>query len=116
MSLREGVRNVRKWEMTTLWLPCLQSNRAVSALNKARETFNSHLHKGKEMGLDEAEQAKPVRRSEKGTHDIQETETMHATVPKRSVNPKCIPISSRMISFQKVMVKSRQVLNPFLTL
>ena len=44
---------------------------AVSALNKARETFNSHLHKGKEMGLDEAEQAKPVRRSEKGTYDTQ---------------------------------------------
>jgi len=44
---------------------------AVSALNKARETFNAHIHKGKEMGLDEAEQAKPVRRSEKDTHDTQ---------------------------------------------
>jgi hypothetical protein len=27
----------------------------------------------------------------KHTHDIQRTETVHATVPKRSVDPKCIP-------------------------
>jgi hypothetical protein len=27
----------------------------------------------------------------KDTHDIDGTETVHATVPKRSVDPKCIP-------------------------
>jgi hypothetical protein len=43
------------------------------------------------MGLDEAAQAEHVRRSEKDTHDIEGTETVHATVPKRSVDPKCIP-------------------------
>ena len=34
------------------------------------------------MLLDEEAQAKPVRRSEKGTHDIEGMETVHATVPK----------------------------------
>ena len=43
------------------------------------------------MGLDEAEQAEPVRRSENDTHDIEGTETVHAPVPKRSVDPRCIP-------------------------
>ena len=47
--------------------------------------------KGKEMGLDEAAQAEPVRRSEKDTHDIEGTEMVHATLPKHSVDPKCIP-------------------------
>ena len=43
------------------------------------------------MGLDEAGQAEPVRRSENNTHDIQGTETIHAAVPRHSVDPKCIP-------------------------
>jgi hypothetical protein len=60
-------------------------------LNKARDTYYAELQKGKEIGLDEAAQAEPVRRSEKDTHDIQGTETVHAIVPKRSVDPKCIP-------------------------
>jgi hypothetical protein len=45
------------------------------------------------MELDEAVQTEPVRWSEKDTHDIGGTETVHATVPKRSVDPKCIPKS-----------------------
>jgi hypothetical protein len=44
-------------------------HQAVSALNKASETVHAHLHKGTEMGLDEAAQAKPVRRPQKDTHD-----------------------------------------------
>jgi hypothetical protein len=53
--------------------------------------YNAQLQTGKEIGLGEAAQAEPVRRSEKDTHDIQGTETVHAIVPKRSVDPKCIP-------------------------
>jgi len=53
---------------------------AVSAFNKARDAYNTELQKGKEIGLDEAAQAEPVRRSEKDTHDIQGTETVHAIV------------------------------------
>ncbi len=64
---------------------------AVSVLKKARDTKNAQLRKGKEMGLDEAAQAEPVSRSEKDPNDIEGTETVHATVPKRSVDPKCIP-------------------------
>jgi hypothetical protein len=29
-----------------------------------------------------------VRKSEKDTHDIEDTETVHATVPKHCVDPK----------------------------
>ncbi len=43
------------------------------------------------MGLDEAAQAEPVCRSEKDTQDSEGTETVHVTVPKRIVDPKCIP-------------------------
>jgi len=64
---------------------------AVSVLNKASDAYDAQLQKGKEMGLDEAAQAEPVRRSDKDTHDIEGTETVHATVPKRSVDPKRIP-------------------------
>ena len=64
---------------------------AVSVFNKARDVFNAQLQKGKEMGLGEAAQAEPVHRSEKDTQDIEGTETVHATVPKRMVDPKFIP-------------------------
>jgi hypothetical protein len=60
-------------------------------LKKARDAYTAQLQKRKEMGLDEAAQAEPVRRSEKDTQDIEGTETVHATVPKRIVDPKCIP-------------------------
>ena len=66
----------------------------VSDLNKAREAYNAQLQKGKEMGLDQAGQAETVRRSENDTYDIDGTETsetVHATVPKTSVDPRCIP-------------------------
>ena len=43
---------------------------AASDLNKARDTYNAQLQKGREMGLEEAAQEEPVRRSEKDTHDI----------------------------------------------
>ena len=66
-------------------------SKAVSDLNKIRDAYNAQLQKGKEIGLDEAAQAEPVRRSEKDTHDIQGTETVHVIVPKSSVDPKCIP-------------------------
>ena len=57
-------------------------------------TFVVHYfkcQKGKELGLDEEAQAEPVRRSKNDTHDIEGTETVHTTVPKRSVDPRCIP-------------------------
>ena len=47
------------------------------------------LFERKGIVLEEAAQAEPVRRSEKETHDIEGTEAVHATVPKRSVDPKC---------------------------
>jgi hypothetical protein len=53
--------------------------------------YNAQLQTGKEIGLGEAAQAEPVRRSEKDTHDIQVTETVHETAPKSSADPKCIP-------------------------
>ena len=48
---------------------------AVSALDKAREEHNAQLQKGIEIGLQEAEQDEPVRRSDTDTHDIEGTET-----------------------------------------
>jgi hypothetical protein len=44
-------------------------HQAASALNKARDAYNAQIQKGIEMRLDEAAQAEPARRSEKGTHD-----------------------------------------------
>ncbi len=65
---------------------------AISVMKKARDPYtDAQLQKGKEMGLDEAAQAEPVSRSEKDTHDIEGTATVHATVPNHSVDPKCIP-------------------------
>ncbi len=65
---------------------------AISVMKKARDPYtDAQLQKGKEMGLDEAAQAEPVSRSNKDTHDIEGTETVHATVPNHSVDPKCIP-------------------------
>ena len=43
------------------------------------------------MGSDEEAQAESVCRSEKDTHDIEGTKIVHATLPKHSVYPKCIP-------------------------
>ena len=66
--------------------PSLQDNRHSK---EARKAYNTHLQKGKELGLEEAAQAEPVRRSENDTHDIEELETVDATVPQRSVDPRC---------------------------
>ena len=41
-----------------------QTRQVVNELNKARETYNAILRKGKELGLDEAAQAESVRRSD----------------------------------------------------
>ena len=41
------------------------------AMNKARDTYSAQHPKGKEMGLEKAAQAEPVRWSEKDTHDIE---------------------------------------------
>ena len=40
---------------------------------------------------DEAAQAKPVHPSENDTHHSLESDTVDATLPKRSVDPKCVP-------------------------
>ena len=54
--------------MTTLGLPfCKATAQAACDLIKTRLTYNAHLQKGKEMGLDEAAQTEPVRR-QKTTH------------------------------------------------
>ena len=66
----------------------------VSVLNKARDTYNVQLQKGKQMGLDKA------------SH----------TESDLGLEMWFSMISSRIISFQKVMVQSRQVLHPFLPL
>jgi hypothetical protein len=50
---------------------------AVSALNKSRDAYNAQLRKGKEMGFHEAAPA-VCSRSERDTHDTEETETVHA--------------------------------------
>jgi len=54
--------------------------------------------------LDEAAQAEPVRQSEKDTHDIEGTETVHATVPKRSVYPGQTQSVFQSLSFQALLV------------
>ena len=36
---------------------------STSHLNNARDAYNAQLQKGKELGLDEAAQTEPVRRS-----------------------------------------------------
>ena len=71
-----------------------EKQQTVSVLNKVRDTYNAQVQIGKEMGLEEATQTDPVWvlcRSEKDTHDIEWTETVHETVTKYSVYPKCIP-------------------------
>ena len=94
---------------------------AVSALNKAWEEYNAQLQKGKEMGLDEAAQAEPVRRSEMDTHDMEGTKTVHATAPKTQCGPKeyfeafqipgaaCETIVSDVLSKKKRQVQGKGV-------
>ena len=60
---------------------------AACDFNKARLAYNAQLQKGKEMGLDEAAQTEPVRRSENDTRVMVESDTVDATVPTRRVNP-----------------------------
>ena len=69
----------------------LARQQVVSDFNKARDAYNAQLQKGEKMGLDQEAQAEPVRRSINDTHDIEGTETVHTTVPKRSVDPRFIP-------------------------
>ena len=57
-------------------------------MKKARDAYTAQLQKGKEMGLDEAAQAEPVRRSEKDTQDIEGTETMACNSAKTHGGPK----------------------------
>ena len=72
-----------------------QKQQTVNDLNKARETYDAILEKGKQLGLEEAAHAEPVRRSENDTHPIVESDTVDATVdatvPKRIVDPECAP-------------------------
>jgi hypothetical protein len=72
-----------------------QRQQTANDLQKARETYNAILEKGKQLGLEEAAHAEPVRRAENDTHPIVESDkddaTVDATVPKRSVNPNCVP-------------------------
>ena len=62
-------------------VPSLQGN---SQSKEARQAYNILLQKGKELGLEEATQVEPVRLSEKERHDIEELETVDATVPKNN--------------------------------
>ena len=71
----------------------LAKKQTVSVLNKSREEYNVQIQKGEEIGLEEELQDESGRGSEKDTHDIDGTETVHTTVPKHSVDPKCIPKS-----------------------
>ena len=87
----EGVSKKRKEVGNDNPLASMFAKRkGVSDLHKARLKYNAQVQKGKEMGLDEAAQTEPVRRSENDTHDIEGTETVHAPVPKRSADPRCI--------------------------
>ena len=87
----EGVSKKRKEVGNDNPLASMFAKRkGVSDLHKARLKYNAQLQKGKEMGLDEAAQTQPVRRSENDTHDIGGTETVHAPVPKQSADPRCI--------------------------
>ena len=65
------------------------------SLTEAREAYLSILEKGKQLGLHEETHAEPVLLSENDTHSIVESDTVDATegatVPKRSVNPNCVP-------------------------
>ena len=63
-------------------------------MNKARLACNAQFQKGKQMGLDEAPRAEPVHRSENDTTQCESDSvdaTVDATVPKRSVDPNCVP-------------------------
>jgi hypothetical protein len=54
-----------------------------------------YFKKGKEVGLEEEAYAEHVRPSENDTHPIVESDTVaakvDATVPRRSVDPNCVP-------------------------
>jgi hypothetical protein len=64
---------------------------AASDLNKAREEYNAQSQKGIQIGLEEAAQAEPVRRSEKDTHVIEGTspETAECMLSART---RCIQL------------------------
>ena len=70
-----------------------QKKQTASDLQKVQEVNNTILEEGKQLGLEEASHAEPVRRSENDTHPTVESDTddatVDATVPKRSVNPNC---------------------------
>jgi GTP cyclohydrolase II len=59
----------------------------VCDLNNVTEKYNAQLQKGKEIGLEET-----VCEGQKRTHmTLKARRPVHATVPKHSVDPKCIP-------------------------
>jgi hypothetical protein len=71
-----------------------------------------HIFKREELGLDEASQADPVHRLEHNTNHSVESETGDATLPKRSVAPKCVPkpfnpVPAYDTSVQNVLVYQR---------
>jgi hypothetical protein len=68
-----------------------QKHQTANDLQKATEAYLSILEKGKQLGLHGEAHAEPVRRSENDTHPIVESDTVDATVPKRSVDPNCLP-------------------------
>jgi hypothetical protein len=73
----------------------IQNQETANVLQQAREAYNAILEDGKQLRLDVAAHAGPVCRSENDTHLIVKSDTVDATVdapvPKRSVNPYCVP-------------------------
>ena len=94
--LREGVRNLT-WEVCneSPVASMFQKQQTANDLQNAREAYLSILEKGKQLGMHEEAHAEPVRRSENDTYPIAEFDTVDttadATVPKRIVNPNCVP-------------------------
>ena len=57
-----------------------QKKQTASDLQKVQEVNNTILEEGKQLGLEEASHAEPVRRSENDTHPTVESDTDDATV------------------------------------
>ena len=90
-----GSKNRKEVENESPLASMFQKQQTANDLQKAQEAYLSILEKGKQLGLHEEAHAEPVRRSENDTHPNVECDTVHATVdaavPKRSVNPNCVP-------------------------
>jgi hypothetical protein len=76
----------------TLWFPCLHRNRLLVTWTKQDPVTHTMSIFEKDKKWVEGRSSGRTCNSEKDTDDMEGTETVHGTVPKHSVDPKCISV------------------------